>query len=165
MAKAKLQVRTEFGDQMPRVRDTDLAEYLGYGRVRDIRYLIRQLFLGRVIETTPDNYKRGPGRPARFFWLTFEQARRVVGRSGATDTRPALEALEEAFAGRHAPLATPTDSPLTPSESTVSDVGGTLEAQRQKATEWRAWRETQIVKQDQTIELLSRIVELLQAPA
>lgn len=159
-----LNVRTDFSDNLGRVCDLSLAELLGYQRPRDIRHLVRQLFLGRLIETTPDNYRRGPGRPGRFYWLTYEQARRVIGRAGCTDVRGPTAALEAAFIGKHAPMVADTGSeaPLTQSTSvtpaipTLSEIAG---------DELREWRAQSLELAGRQCELLARIVELLSEPA
>lgn len=69
-------------DGNARVRDTDLADFLGYERPADIRELIGRHVDGEklcgdgVIRTVRKN--AGRGRPALEYWLTREQALFVV---------------------------------------------------------------------------------------
>lgn len=71
------QVRPEFEDGQPRVRDLDLASWLGYERPSKIRELIRRNRLeieALGIIPTVGIIHGGAGRPAEELWLTEEQA-------------------------------------------------------------------------------------------
>lgn len=83
-------------DGEPRARDLDIAERLGFDRLRDIRKLIERNLpeiesfgVCATVARTPD--ERG-GRPATEYWLTEEQALLVASRSDA-DNAPAVRRM------------------------------------------------------------------------
>ena len=87
------------GDGLPRVRDLDLAERLGYERHRDIRQLIERLEpeLGEVCGTVPQTAKNKGGRPGREYWLTEEQAYLVAAKSETPEAIAITKLLIRAF--------------------------------------------------------------------
>lgn len=71
-------------DAVPRIRDLDLAERLGYARPRKIRDLIERLVSEEkmsAIMVRPTVGQTSGGRPGREYWLTREQAILVIAKS------------------------------------------------------------------------------------
>jgi hypothetical protein len=97
------QALPEFQDGQPRVRDVDLAEWLGYKNPVDIRGLIRRN--RKEIEAfgiicTVQKIHDGAGRPAEEFWLTEDQSIAVSQLSEgprASQVRVALRKMYKAY--------------------------------------------------------------------
>lgn len=90
----------EVGDDgLPRVRDLDLAERLGYERPADIRELIqrRESDLGEVFRTVRQTAKNKGGRPGTEYWLTEEQAYLVAAKSETPQAMAITKLLIRAF--------------------------------------------------------------------
>jgi hypothetical protein len=96
-----LDVRNDFDDKIPRVRDVDLGEKLGLARPSDIRATIKQhakdLKDFGVIGQRPQTSGRLGGRPAVEFWLNKDQAIFVAGRSDTEVGRKTYKLLVKAF--------------------------------------------------------------------
>lgn len=79
------------------VKDTVLAEHLGYGRVRDVRKLVKKLIDSREIPNvlvratvarTRNRYgESNSGRVVDEYWLTEEEALTVCAASDAPDRK------------------------------------------------------------------------------
>ena len=87
-----LEFRSEDGE--PRIRDIDLAERLGYERLRDIRKLIdrfaNEIELRAIVAQTS-------GRPAAEYWLTEEQALFIIAKSETPKATEILKLVIRAF--------------------------------------------------------------------
>lgn len=75
----------DLGDGVPRMRDIELGERLGYARPRAIRHLISELhgqdFLSNIRVCHATRQTSG-GRPSKEYWLDEEGAMLVVTQSG-----------------------------------------------------------------------------------
>jgi hypothetical protein len=87
------------GDGLPRVRDLDLAERLGYENLYKIRELIARYVadLGEVFSTVGKTAKNKGGRPGREYWLTEEQAYLVAAKSETPEAMAITKLLIRAF--------------------------------------------------------------------
>lgn len=88
-----------FDDGVPRIRDVDLAERLGYGRPADIRELVRRLIASKKLNEIAliRTVRKSGGRPAEEFWLTEEQALFVAARSETPRAVLILKAIIDVF--------------------------------------------------------------------
>jgi len=106
-------VLADAGDATPRVKDLDLAEWLGYERVRDIREVINRNLVEierfGVCRTVRQTSGSLGGRPAEEFYLTEEQSLLVCALSRtpkAADVRYTLIKAFMAWRGGHATAVT-----------------------------------------------------------
>jgi len=103
-------------DDEPRVRDTDLAERLGFERPRDIRKLIDRIasdekMSGFGICATVAQKTGGRGRPAQEYWLTEAQALLVAAKSETAKSAGILAEMIRVYMawrrGQFQPIAAP----------------------------------------------------------
>lgn len=91
-----------FDDGLPRVRDIELAEHLGYERPRKMRDLIARLISDGKLNsfevcTTVGQTTEAGGRPSKEYWLTEAQALKVVAKSETAKADAILDELIRVF--------------------------------------------------------------------
>lgn len=93
-------------DGVPRMRDTDLAERLGYERPRKIRDLIDRLVRETELEgvhvrpavgQNSESLGKPAGRPATEYWLDREQCWLVCMHSDAPNAKPIRKLIARVF--------------------------------------------------------------------
>jgi hypothetical protein len=96
-----LDLRNDFDDKVPRVRDIDVGRQLGLGQPRDIRRTIdghlRILNACGIVARRAQNHGGGRGRPATEYWLNKEQALIVASKSETEVGEQTLLMLVKAF--------------------------------------------------------------------
>jgi hypothetical protein len=101
-------------DGEPRMRDLDIAEALGFERVRDIRKLIQRYAerlarFGQVVCATVAQTSAG-GRPASVFWLNEQQSLYICTRSQTARAEDVIAEMISVFtAYRHGRLTPPPE--------------------------------------------------------
>jgi len=106
----------EFEDGLPRVRDLDLAEWLGYDPLTNIRRVIQRHLseieaFGFLVKLSEKSGTRG--RPAMEYWLTEDHAVAVCQLSRgpqAAEVRIALRRLFQAYREGKLVPASPSDT-------------------------------------------------------
>jgi hypothetical protein len=97
----ELDLRNDFDDKVPRVRDVDLGTKLGMAQPRDIRRVIEEHadFLKELgfLARRAQNHGGGKGRPALEYWLNKEQAQYVATQSKTELGKRTVLMLVKAF--------------------------------------------------------------------
>jgi hypothetical protein len=96
-----LDLRNDFDDKVPRIRDVDLGTYLGMARPSNIRQTIEANLefiqaLGVCTRRVQTSGRLG-GRPATEYWLTEKQAFWLATQSGTDEGKRIAVLLVEAF--------------------------------------------------------------------
>lgn len=96
-----LDLRNDFDDKVPRVRDIDLGQRLGLARPSDIRATIKshiEILSGLgVLGRRPQTSGKLGGRPTVEYWLSKEQALYVASKSETEAGKRTLLMLVKAF--------------------------------------------------------------------
>lgn len=96
-----LDLRNNFEDKVPRVRDVDVGRQLGMERPENIRQTIAKyvedLSDFGILTQRVQNHGGGRGRPAKEYWLNKDQAVFVAGRSDTELGRKTYKLLVKAF--------------------------------------------------------------------
>lgn len=97
----ELDLRSDFDDKVPRVRDIDLGARLGLAQPRDIRGTIKAnadfLNIFGFIARRAQNHQGGKGRPATEYWLNRNQALYIATRSDTEIGKRTTALLVQAF--------------------------------------------------------------------
>lgn len=98
----ELDLRNDFDDRVPRVRDLDVGVQLGMAQPRDIRRTIEKYIedlkdFGVVAQRARKSTGERGGRGAREYWLNKDQAVFVAGRSDTELGRKTYKLLVKAF--------------------------------------------------------------------
>lgn len=96
-----LDLRNDFDDKVPRVRDVDLGQKLGLARPSDIRATIKahiEILNGiGVLGRRPQTSGKLGGRPTVEYWLSKEQSLYVASKSETEAGKQTLLMLVKAF--------------------------------------------------------------------
>jgi len=100
----------EYGDEEPRMLDTDVAKRLGFERPRDIRKLIERVWSeGQRPAIRATVARKGPGRrPEGEYWLTEAQILKVCARSETPVAEAILDEMIAVYMLARRGLLTPT---------------------------------------------------------